>query len=36
MDPDVEEQKKKLADKQTNLYANLFGIGKIPQVNMML
>ena len=32
IDPIVQEQKKKLADKQTNFYANLFGCGKIPQV----
>lgn len=32
MDPITQEQKKKLADKQTNLYANLFGYAKIPQV----
>ncbi|CAF3391491.1 unnamed protein product [Rotaria socialis] len=31
-DPISEEQKKKLADKQTNLYANLFGCGKIPRL----
>jgi hypothetical protein len=32
MDPIVQEQKKKLADKQTDFYANLFGCAKIPRV----
>jgi hypothetical protein len=36
VDPVVQEQKKKLADKQTNFYANLFGVGKIPRVNIIL
>ncbi|CAF2410229.1 unnamed protein product [Rotaria sp. Silwood2] len=31
----AQEQKKKLADQQTNFYANLFGSGKISRVNMM-
>jgi hypothetical protein len=35
-DPITQEQKKKLADKQTNLYANLFGCGKIPRVNILI
>ncbi|CAF4015118.1 unnamed protein product, partial [Rotaria sp. Silwood1] len=35
MDRIAQEQKKKLADQQTNLYANLFGVGKIPRVNIM-
>ncbi len=35
IDPIAQEQKKKLADKQTNLYANLFGCGKIPRVNII-
>jgi hypothetical protein len=34
VDPISKEQKKKLADQQTNLYANLFGCGKIPRVNI--
>ncbi|CAF0898388.1 unnamed protein product [Rotaria sordida] len=29
----TQEQKKKLADQQTNLYANLFGCGKIPRLS---
>jgi len=33
VDPIAQQQKKKLADKQTNFYANLFGCGKIPRVN---
>ena len=32
MDPIVQEAKKKQANKQTNVYANLFGCGKIPRV----
>lgn len=32
MDPVVEEEKRKQASKQTNVYANLFGCGKIPRV----
>ena len=32
LDPITQEQKKKLADKQTDLYANLFGYAKNPQV----
>ena len=32
LDPAVQEQKKKLADKQTDIYANLFGCSKIPRV----
>ncbi|CAF4764837.1 unnamed protein product [Rotaria sp. Silwood1] len=33
MDRIAQEQKKKLADQQTNLYANLFGVGKIPRLS---
>jgi hypothetical protein len=36
VDPVVQEKKKKLADKQTDFYANLFGVGKIPRVNIIL
>lgn len=31
-DPIVQEQRKKLADQQTNFYANLFGNGKTPRL----
>ena len=31
-DPVVVEEKKKQVDKQTNIYANLFGGGRIPKV----
>jgi hypothetical protein len=34
LDPIAQEEKKKQADKQTNVYANLFGIGKIPRVRI--
>jgi hypothetical protein len=36
MDPIIQEQKKKLADKQTDFYANLFGCTKIPRVISIL
>lgn len=37
LDPTVQEQKKKQADKQTSFYANLFGsCGKAPRVNSFL
>ena len=34
IDPNAQEQKKKLADKQMNLYADYYGSGKIPTVNI--
>lgn len=33
-DPVVVEEKKKQVDKQTNIYANLFGGGRIPKVKL--
>jgi hypothetical protein len=35
LDPIVQEEKKKQVDKQTNIYANLFGGGRIPRVRKM-
>jgi len=32
IDPVVQEEKKKQVDKQTHIYANLFGGGRIPRV----
>jgi len=32
IDPVAQEEKKKQVDKQTNIYANLFGGGRIPRV----
>lgn len=32
VDPIAQEHKKKLADKQTNVYNQLYGVGKIPKV----
>jgi hypothetical protein len=34
-EPIIQEQKKKLADNQTNLYSNWYGSGKMPPVNIM-
>mgnify|MGYP006983674179 FL=1 len=31
-DPSIQEEKKKQVEKQTNIYANLFGGGRIPKV----
>jgi len=31
-DPVVQEEKKKQVDQQSNIYANLFGVGRIPRV----
>jgi len=35
LDPVVQEEKKKQVVQQTNFYANLFGCGKIPRVNII-
>lgn len=32
MDPVLQEQRKKLADQQTNIYASFYGTGRQPQV----
>ena len=34
LNPIVQEEKKKQVDKQTNIYANLFGGGRIPRVKI--
>jgi hypothetical protein len=34
VNPVVQEEKKKQVDKQTNIYANLFGGGRIPRVRI--
>ena len=34
LDPVTQEEKKKQADKQTNIYASLFGGGRIPRVRI--
>jgi hypothetical protein len=36
MDPIVQEEKKKQVNKQTNIYAHLFGGGRIPRVRKLL
>jgi len=36
INPVVQEEKKKQVDKQTNVYANLFGGGRIPRVRKII